>query len=318
MQIKITVVGSTNMDLTTYAAQLPKKGETVFAKSFELGFGGKGANQAVAAARLGAEVTMVTKVGEDYFGMKMLENFKRCQVRTEYITRVAGVSSGVAIIIVDEQGNNSILVAKGANEFVDEASVNAAINEIKTSDILLLQLEIPIHTVYHAIAVAEKHGVTTLLNPAPAAPLAFGKLKGLSTLVLNEVELGTVLDRPVRNIQEVFDNARRLVNVGIPQVVVTLGEDGAALCADNQEVLIPTLKVTPVDTTGAGDAFIGSLAVFLAQGRPIEDAVQLANYYAAFSTLSRGTQKSYLTKLQFVEQLHAMGITSYELGKNQA
>lgn len=308
MGVKVTVIGSSNMDFITYANGLPKKGETVFARDFEVGFGGKGANQAVAAARLGAEVTMVTKVGEDYFGVQMLENLKRCHVRTKYIARVSGVSSGVAIIIVDEQGNNSILVAKGANKFVDEASVDAAVNEIKNSDVLLLQLEIPINTVYYAISVAKKHGVRVLLNLAPAAPMVFERLKGLSTLVLNEVELGTITDRPVRNIQEIRDSARRLVNAGISQVVVTLGENGAALYTDNREVLVPALKVTPVDTTGAGDAFIGSLAVFLAQGRPIEDAIQLANYYAAFSTLSRGTQKSYLTKLQFVDQLHTMGI----------
>jgi len=296
------------MDFIIYTKTFPKKGETILATSFEMGFGGKGANQAVAAAKLGADVTMVTKVGDDYFGTAMVENFKTHHVRTEYISRVAGVSSGVAIIIVDQHGHNRILVAQGANQFVDENSVDAAIDEIKKTDILLLQLEIPLNTVYYAISVAKKYKITTILNAAPAVPLCLEKIRGVFMLVVNEVELAAMANRRIKRFSDIVCSARQLIKAGIPQVIVTLGEKGALLCTRTKAELISTFKVTPVDTTGAGDAFVGSLAVFLTQEKQIQSAIKLANYYATFSTLKRGTQKSFLTKHEFKKRLYTLKI----------
>lgn len=314
MTPKITILGSSNMDLITYAGRLPRRGETCFADSFEMGFGGKGANQAVAAAKLGAEVVMITTVGDDCFGFGMLDNFSKFGIDTSHIQKAAESASGIANIVVDREGHNRILVSMGANSLVTESTVDDARDALRSSDMLLLQLEIPLSTVYYAFSVAQECGVRTMLNPAPATELERRRLQGLSFFVPNQTELGKVVGDELPTTEDIFHRARDLTSSGIEHVVVTLGERGAALFTKESESLFPTLQVDPIDTTGAGDAFIGSLAVFVAEGRPLEAAVKLANWYAALSTLGRGTQKSFLTRAQFATQLTQLGIQPPGLG----
>lgn len=296
---KITIVGSNNQDLVTYMDQMPQKGETIFGKDFEMGFGGKGANQAVAAARLGAEVTMVTKVGDDLFGPETIQNFEEHGINTQFIETAAGVSSGVAPIFVNEEGDNWILVVKGANNHVDEALVNRAMSEIADSDFLVLQLEIPKSTVYHAIDRAHERDVPVILNPAPADELDMERLRKTYILAPNQTELEQISGTRVDSTERAEEAARDLVNRGIEHVLVTLGERGSLLVHEGGSAHIDVQEVQPQDTTGAGDAFIGSLSVFLGEGRSLTDAIQAANRYAALSTTRRGTQKSFLSRREF-------------------
>ena len=300
--VTITIVGSNNMDLITYMDRMPKEGETIFARDFEMGFGGKGANQAVACAKLGAEVHMVTKVGEDLFGPEVIRNFKEYRVNCDLIESVPDVSSGVAPIFVDQDGNNRIFVVKGANDMVDIEAVERARNRIAKSDFLLMQLEIPVETVYYAIKVASEVNTRVILNPAPADSLDKEYLKDVFLLAPNESEIKSLAGGRIGSLAEMEEIAENLVDEGIENVVVTLGKEGALIANSEGVDMVPARKVTPVDTTGAGDAFIGSLSVFLAEGRPLKRAVELANNYAAWSTLKRGTQKSFLSRDEFYKK----------------
>lgn len=305
---KITIIGSNNMDLITYTERMPRKGETIFGRDFELGFGGKGANQAAAIAKLGAEVTMVTKVGDDLFGPEVIKNFERLGVKTEYIEIVEGVSSGVAPIFVDPEGNNRIFVVKGANDHVNEKDVDKAEQEIEGSDFVVLQLEIPIETVYYCIEVANQHSTPVILNPAPAAQLDMRYLKKVFVFAPNESEMETITEKSINKLEEAEKQAKNLVDQGITNVILTLGERGSLLVNDRQVKHIRAPRVSSVDTTGAGDAFIGSLAVFLGEGRNLIEAIELANYYAAYSTLNRGTQKSFYYRETFEKRLMENGL----------
>lgn len=298
----ITIVGSNNMDLITYVDRMPEKGETLFGQDFEIGFGGKGANQAVACAKLGAEVHMVTKVGEDLFGPEVIKNFEENGVNVDLIESVPNVATGVAPIFVDQDGNNRILVVKGANDMVDKEAVDHARERIAESDFLLLQLEIPVATVYYAIKVAREVNTPVILNPAPAASLSEEYLKGVFFFAPNETELESLAGEQISSLAEMKKFARSLVIKGIENVVVTLGEQGAMIVNSEGVEMVPAREITPVDTTGAGDAFIGSLSVFLAEGEKLKKAVELANDYAAWSTLSRGTQKSFLNRDEYDER----------------
>lgn len=277
---RIVVIGSANTDLTTFTDQFPRPGETIFARSFQLGFGGKGANQAVAARRCGAEVAMVARVGDDLFGTSTLENFRTLGMNTDHVTVTRGVSSGVAPIFVDSEGQNRILVVKGANDLLSPADVDAAADVIRAADFVILQLEIPIETVYYALAFARSNGVRSILNPAPAQPLDWERVIAADFVIPNETEAETIPSGTLRH------------------VITTLGAQGAML----EGKIIAPFAVKPVDTTGAGDAFIGSLACFLAEGFAEADAISRANLYAALSTLSIGTQSSFVTRERFDEE----------------
>src|SRR5579863_26636 len=293
---RIAVIGSNMVDLVTYVNRMPVRGETVEAPSFEMGHGGKGANQAVAAARLGASVVMVTKVGDDMFADNTIRNLASFGIDTKHVQRVKGRSSGVAPIMVEPSGENSILIVKGANADLSPADVEAATEDLKTCDLILLQLEVPLETVYAAIAFGKKHGVKTLLNPAPATPeLDLEQIQDVSFFTPNETELAILTGMKVDSEAEIEAAAKSLLAKGMGTVIVTMGSRGALLATSAQTKRIEPVKVTPVDTTGAGDAFVGSFAQYSAGGMTIEEALNLAVRYAADSVTRRGTQKAYAT-----------------------
>ena len=302
MSNRIAVVGSNMVDLITYVTRMPGRGETIEAPRFEMGAGGKGANQAVAAARLGSEVLMVSKVGDDVFGQNTIRNFQNNGVDTCHVDVVAGVSSGVAPIFVEPSGENSILIIKGANGHLTPADVDAAASDLLGCDLILLQLEVPLETVYHTIALAGRHGKPVLLNPAPATPeLDLAKLSDVTFFTPNRSELALLSGLPTETMAEIETAARKLLAAGIRAVIATLGGDGVLLVTKTEARHIPTAPVKPLDTTGAGDAFIGSFAHFYALSGDVADALHWAVRYAAVSVTRRGTQKSYVDAAAFRE-----------------
>jgi ribokinase len=299
-QGRIAVIGSNMVDLVTYVARMPVRGETVEAPSFEMGHGGKGANQAVAAAKLGASVLMVTKVGDDMFADNTIKNLASFGVDTKYVTRVKGRSSGVAPIMVEPSGENSILIVKGANNDLTPADIERAAEDLKSCDLILLQLEIPVETVYAAIEFGKRHGVKTLLNPAPALPdLDPERIRNATFLVPNETELAILSGLPVASEAEIETAARSLMAKGIETIIVTMGSRGAMLLTADAVKLIAPVRVTPVDTTGAGDAFVGAFARYYVGGAGLDAALNKAVRYAADSITRRGTQKAYATEAEF-------------------
>lgn len=300
---RIAVIGSANIDLTTFTDQFPKPGETLFAPKFDLGFGGKGANQAVAARLCGAEVFMVARVGSDLFGPATIENFKKQGIDPTHVKQVEGLSSGVAPIFVEPNGQNRILVVKGANDALKPADVDAAAETLKTADCIVLQFEIPVETVYYTVAFARKHGIRCIVNPAPAQPVDMTALKDLDYFVPNETEAETITGSPVKNLDDAKKCADRLVSGGIRRVIITLGANGSLLASGDGSEHVPPFAVKSVDSTGAGDAFIGSFAVFLGEGVPEREAVRRANLYAGLSTTGVGTQKSFYDRARFDAEL---------------
>lgn len=296
---RIAVVGSANTDLTTFSDTFPRPGETIFGKTFDLGFGGKGANQAVAARLCGAEVVMVAKVGNDLFGEATVKNFASLGIDTTHVRIVDGVSSGVAPIFVDLNGQNRIIVVKGANDTLKPADVDAAANSLENVDVIILQFEIPLETVYYTVRFAQKHNIRCIVNPAPALPVHLAELVAADYFVPNEIEAEVIAEHPVHSIEEAKKCAAALLEKGFKKVILTLGARGSLLVSDGVAELIPPFEVTPTDTTGAGDAFIGSFSVFLAEGLAEKDALLRANLYAALSTTSVGTQKSFPKRSEF-------------------
>lgn len=300
MTRKIGVVGSNMVDLITYVDRMPNPGETLEAPSFEMGCGGKGANQAVAAARLGADVMLVTRVGDDVFADNTIRNLKNFGVDTRHVLKVTGKSSGVAPIFVEPSGENSILIVKGANADLLPAEVDKASEDLKTCGLILMQMEIPIETVYHTIAFAAENGIETILNPAPAvADLDPQQIRQVTFLVPNESELALLSDRPTGTDDEILIAARSLIERGIRTIIVTLGGRGARMITASEIVNIPPVKVEPKDTTGAGDAFIGAFARFYAETGEVEASLKKASFYAALSITRHGTQKAYASADEF-------------------
>jgi ribokinase len=296
---RIAVVGSANIDLTTFADRFPKPGETIFGQNFHLGFGGKGANQAVAARLCGADVCMVARVGSDLFGPATIENFRKLGIDSTYVMQVEGLSSGVAPIFVEPNGQNRILVVKGANDAIKPSDVDDAADLLKSVDCIVLQFEIPVETVYYTIRFARKHGIRCILNPAPAQAIDMKALEGLDYFVPNESEAEAITGMPVKTTQDADACARKLVDNGIRRVIITLGANGSLLASREGTEHIAPFTVQSVDSTGAGDAFIGSFAVFLGEGVSEIEAVLRANLYAALSTTGVGTQKSFYDRTRF-------------------
>ena len=296
---RIAVVGSANIDLTTFADRFPKPGETIFGQSFNLGFGGKGANQAVAARLCGADVFMVARVGSDLFGPATIENFRKQGIDATHVKQVQGVSSGVAPIFVEPSGQNRILVVKGANDAIKPADVDAAADMLKSVDCIVLQFEIPVETVYYTIAFARKHGIRCILNPAPAQAVEMAALQELDYFVPNEHEAETITGAPVKTVDDAKNCAAKLLAGGVRRVIITLGANGALLAGHEGSEHVVAFPVNCIDSTGAGDAFIGSFAVFLGEGIPEKEAVRRANLYAALSTTGVGTQKSFYDRARF-------------------
>ncbi len=292
----VVVAGSANVDLTTFTDEFPRPGETIFGRKFQLGFGGKGANQAVAARLCGAQVSMIARVGDDLFGPATIENFARRGVDTRHVLITPGVSSGVAPIFVDSGGQNRILVVKGANDKLAPSDVDAAADVLRAADFIVLQLEAPLETVYHVLRFARAHSIRTILNPAPGQPLEMHEIRNADYVIPNETEAEFLSGMPVRNLDDARNCARKLVENGLRRVIITLGANGA-LCAGSEGMRhIAPFAVNSVDTTGAGDAFIGSLACFLGSGYDEFEAISRANLYAALSTLEIGTQRSFVTR----------------------
>jgi ribokinase len=304
---RIAVVGSANIDLTTFADQFPKPGETIFGQKFDLGFGGKGANQAVAARLCGAEVFMVARVGSDLFGPATIENFRKQGIDPTHVKQVEGLSSGVAPIFVEPDGQNRIIVVKGANDALKPADVDAAAETLKTADCIVLQFEIPLATVYYTIKFARKHGIRCIVNPAPAQPVDMAALKDLDYFVPNESEAEAIGGFPVKNIDDAKQCAQKFLDAGVRRVIITLGANGSLLAGRDGSQHVPPFPVNSVDSTGAGDAFIGSFAVFLGEGVPEQEAVRRANLYAGLSTTGVGTQKSFYDRARFNAEWSARG-----------
>lgn len=294
---KIVVVGSFNMDLTTYVERLPRPGETIHGTRFATGPGGKGSNQAVAAARLGAQVTFVGRVGKDMFGDTALELWQREGINTSFVVRDPSLATGVAPITVEERtAENSIVVVLGANLVLSPEDIDAAISEIASADVLLTQLEIPMAAVQRALELARQHNVKTILNPAPSAPLPTAVIEAVDYLTPNEIELnmlgGADEEGSLTAYLTVEKKSRRLLVSDTQSLVVTLGGQGAQWVTRGDTALIPAFPVKAVDTTGAGDAFNAGLAVGLAEGKSLEDSIRLGHAAAALSVMKPGTAMS--------------------------
>ncbi len=289
MSAKIVVVGSFNMDLTTYMERLPQPGETVHGRRFVTGPGGKGSNQAVAAARLGADVTFVGRVGTDGFGDTAVQTWQTEGINTEYVVRDTENATGVAPIFVEDSGENAIVVALGANLALSPADVDAALAAIKDAAVLVVQLEIDLNTVAHALKVAKDHGVQTILNPAPAAHLEPDVLALADFITPNETELATLYGTETEDLSS-------LATVAGQTLIMTAGARGALWANASGSGEVPTYPVDVVDTTGAGDAFNGGLAVALAEGKLLEEALAFANATAALCVTRPGTAPSMPTR----------------------
>jgi ribokinase len=286
----IIVVGSTMTDMITYVDNVPQKGETVVGNTFIMGFGGKGANQAVMAKRLGAAVSMVNSVGDDLFGKSTLENFKKEGISTQFISTVSG-ASGVAPIWVDGTGDNRIIIIPGANSLMQPEQATHAVEELSDATVIVGQLEIPQAVTAAAFKAAKAHGMTTILNPAPYAPLERELLSYTDWLIPNESEFAQLHPAHKPPTEESITELSQGLGV---RLLVTLGKDGLGYVdAQGEFSVIPAPSVSAIDTTGAGDAFIGAFAFGMAMAYPEETAMRLAIECASDSVTRRGTQTSY-------------------------
>ncbi|HVX26500.1 MAG TPA: ribokinase [Parafilimonas sp.] len=288
----IVVIGSSNTDMVIKCEHLPAPGETILGGIFFMNAGGKGANQAVAAARLNGDVTFIAKVGNDVFGKQAIELFNKENINTEYIFIDEKNPSGVALINVDAKGENSITVAQGANGNLLVDDIKMLSHVIEQADIILMQLETPIETVAYVAELANQYNKKFILNPAPACKLDDALLKKISIITPNEKEAEMLTGISINNIDEAKQAAQILSAKGIQTVIITLGEDGALLYTNNEFNLIPTKKVNAVDTTAAGDVFNGALAVALSEQKNLKEAIQFANSAAAISVTRLGAQAS--------------------------
>ena len=289
---RILVIGSSNTDMVIKTEKLPVPGETILGGTFLMNPGGKGANQAVAAARLGGKVTFISKRGNDLFGNQAVGLLMREGIHTQHIIKDMELPSGVALITVDSTGENSIVVAPGSNGNLLQEDIPTTVFEAGKYEILLLQLEIPISTVeYSAVAASEK-GIKVILNPAPAQKLSDNLLKHIWLITPNETEAEIITGVRITDIPSAQKAAESIRERGVKNVIITMGEAGAYINSKNFTGLIPGIKVTPVDTTAAGDVFNGALAVAISEGKALNEAVVFANKAASISVTRMGAQAS--------------------------
>ena len=298
MSQNIVVVGSLNMDLVAYTSRLPEMGETLLGQDFQTFPGGKGANQAVAAARLGARVSMIGKVGQDDFGKALIGNLRTNGVNTDQIFKDPQYPTGTAVITVDSEGRNTIVVISGSNYRLTPQDVEQCRQVIADADVLLLQLETPIETVLRAAQLAHENGVKVLLNPAPAQTLPDELYALVDVLIPNETEAALLTGSPVKNPDQVVQAAKTLLEKGAKNILITLGKQGAAWLDTAGSRFTPSFEVNAVDSTAAGDAFIGGLGCALAQQMSIEDAMRWGSAAGALAVTRKGAQSSLPTRLE--------------------
>jgi ribokinase len=294
----IVVLGSINTDLVVHTSQFPKPGETVTGSNFKNMLGGKGANQAVAAARLGSPVSMIGRVGNDPFGLAALENLRQQQVDVQHVTVDPSTPGGIAFVLIDEHGNNSIIVSPGANGQLHQADLDHSSSLFSSQTILVTQLEIPAPIVTAGIHFAKTRGAHIILNPSPAQQADTRVLKEVDTLILNETELATL-----SHCDEIHSGLRTLLGMGAQQIALTLGAQGCILLTADREINLPAYSVNVVDTTGAGDAFIGAFSTAIASGHDFLTAGQWGNAAGALATTSLGAQSSLPDKKQIFDLL---------------
>lgn len=300
---QIVVVGSSNTDMVVQTPHLPGPGETVLGGTFYQAAGGKGANQAVAAARAGGVVAFIACVGQDAFGDQALAGFVAEGINVNHVVRSADSASGIALIVVDAKGENSIAVASGANSDLHPEAIVAATDLIAQADVVLLQLESPMETVQAAVKTASQHGKTVILNPAPAQPIPPSLWPDLSLLTPNRPETEMLSGMPLNNKANVVTASQVLLEKGVGALVVTLGAEGAFVATPDAQTWVPGFAVQPVDTTGAGDVFNGALAVALAEGAALVEATRFANAAAALSVTKPGAQPSAPQRIDILETL---------------
>jgi ribokinase len=288
---KILVVGSINMDLVVRVPHAPMPGETVLGGDFETFPGGKGANQAVAAARMGGEVTMVGRVGNDNFGDMLIQGLVENNIKTTHVIKDSEAPTGVAMIAVAADGENLIVVASGANYKVSEEDISDTRTMMRETDLLLLQLECPLETVTAAIELAKAYDVPVVLNPAPAQPLSTALLANVDVLTPNENELALLTGE-----EDIEMGIQKLLDWGVKKLVITLGANGARVISESLDQHLPAHEITVVDSTAAGDAFNGALAVALAEGKSLIDAVHYGMAAGALAATKRGAQPSLPTR----------------------
>jgi len=289
---QIVVVGSLNMDMVVQVDRRPGVGETVMGRRFFTSPGGKGANQAYAAARLGGSVSMVGRTGADVFGEQLIRHLKKAGVQTEGIAACEEASSGVAFITIDAQGENNIIVVPGANHRLTAEDIRLNADRIKSCGLLVVQLEIPMETVMEAVRLARHHRVPVLLDPAPACPLPDELLGMVHYLTPNESEMQQLTGKKVRDPETAFQAAEALLSRGVRVVLAKLGENGVAVLSRTERFHMPGFQVNAVDTTAAGDTFAGALAVALTEGKSLAEAVRFANAASAISVTRFGAQSS--------------------------
>ena len=289
---KIVVIGSCNTDMVVKAGRLPVPGETGWGGTFYMNPGGKGANQAIAAARLGAEVTLISKIGYDLFGLQALEIYRSEKINTEFIFTDQKSPSGVALISVDSYGENSIIVAPGASRSLSTEGIDKAKSKLEEADIILMQLEVPIETVEYAATIAKSYGKKAISNPAPASVLSNSFLSCVHTILPNRIEAEMLSGIKVIDEESAWRAAKAIGEKGIENVVITLGKDGAYVKEKEEYTMIPAKEVETIDTTGAGDVFCGAFSVYLSENHTLTESVEFANAVAALAVTRMGAQSA--------------------------
>ena len=301
---QIVVVGACMIDLISYVPRFPQMGETLHGTEFRMGYGGKGANQAIMAAKLGSKVVMVSKVGDESFGAGTLENFKKNGVSTDFVYKSKEEFSGVAPIFVTPKGENSIVIVSGSNNKLTAMEIEKASNEIKQSSYLICQLEIEVELSLIALRLAKKLGVSTILNPAPARSSLPEEIYKLTDIFCpNESEAELLTGKKINSMEDIEEMAKQFVTAGAKSVIITLGENGCYVLSNGVGKHVPANKVSVVDSTGAGDAFVGALAHFLDLGIDIFESSKRASAVATISVQGKGTQSSFPERDQLPSEL---------------
>lgn len=301
----VVVIGSANMDMTVQCRHLPIPGQTILGDHFHTNPGGKGANQAVAAAKLGARTQLVARVGNGMFVPRFIESYDQVGLGHDHMVRDAESPSGTALIFVDDDGENMIVVAPGANQKLSIEDVNNALPVIEGAKVMILQLEVPLETVMHATSLALKYNTTTILNPAPVRELPRELLKNIDIIVANEIEISILTGADEVDTSTAAGACRPLIDAGVGHVITTLGKDGAVITGGDGATKVRGFKVNAIDTTSAGDTFVGALACALTEGMSLEEATRFANAAAALTCIRIGAQQAMPTREEVEEMLLA-------------